>query len=66
MTGTEFARELLALRRNLSVIICGGYSETVDQAGADALGVRALITKPVGGERMDKIVREVFDEKTSG
>jgi PAS domain S-box-containing protein len=47
MGGDELTRALLALRPELPVLICTGYSARVDEAGARAIGARALLPKPV-------------------
>ncbi|MBI4182742.1 MAG: PAS domain S-box protein [Proteobacteria bacterium] len=65
MTGADLTRELLALRRDLPVVICTGYSERIDRANLAALGVRALVMKPVGANNIAKIIREIFDGATT-
>jgi len=47
LTGLELAREMSAIREDLPVIICSGYSATFREEDARALGVRAYLSKPV-------------------
>jgi CheY-like chemotaxis protein len=47
MSGDELTRALLAIRADLPVLICTGYSERLDEAQARALGARALLSKPI-------------------
>ena len=47
ITGVDLARELLALRPDLPVILYTGLSDNVVQREVDALGIRALMKKPI-------------------
>lgn len=47
MTGLELAREMLALRADLPVILYTGLNDGIAQNEAAALGIRAFVTKPV-------------------
>ena len=47
MGGDELTLALLALRPELPVLICTGYSERVDEVQARAIGARALLPKPL-------------------
>jgi CheY-like chemotaxis protein len=47
LTGAQVVRELLRLRPDLPVILCTGFSETIDEEGARALGVRDFAMKPL-------------------
>jgi CheY-like chemotaxis protein len=47
MGGDELTRALLAIRPDLPVLICTGYSARLDDAEARAIGARALLPKPI-------------------
>ncbi|MDH5570565.1 MAG: response regulator [Gammaproteobacteria bacterium] len=47
LSGVEFTRELLSLKPGLPVILCTGYSETLDEKIAQQLGVSVFMKKPV-------------------
>jgi len=47
MTGSQLAAKARALRPGLPVILCSGFSDTVDEAQAQALGIKAYLQKPV-------------------
>jgi PAS domain S-box-containing protein len=47
MAGDELTRALLALRPELPVLICTGYSAGLDEVAARALGARGLLGKPL-------------------
>jgi len=47
MGGDELTLSLLALRPDLPVLICTGYSARLDDQSARAIGARALLPKPL-------------------
>ena len=47
LSGVELADELLALRPDLPIVICSGFSEFVDASNARELGFCAFLQKPV-------------------
>lgn len=61
MTGDVLAERILALRPDIPVIICTGYSEKVTQEMIDRLGIRALIRKPLVRSDLGSAVRQVLD-----
>jgi two-component system, cell cycle sensor histidine kinase and response regulator CckA len=46
-TGFELARELIARRPGLPVILYTGHGERITQRDVEAAGIRALLHKPV-------------------
>jgi CheY-like chemotaxis protein len=60
MTGAELAREVLALRSGLPVIMTTGFSETIDDEKAKRLGIREFLLKPVKKEQLSRVVRKVL------
>ncbi len=45
----------------LTIVICTGYSETIDVEKAKKMGVRAHVMKPVIQGKLARTVREVLD-----
>lgn len=64
LSGTQLARELLALRPDLPLVLCTGFSRTVTPESARALGVRRFVTKPATLAELGRAVREALDEDT--
>jgi PAS domain S-box-containing protein len=62
LSGAELAAALRAERPGTRVILCTGFSEVVDEAGAQALGLRAMLAKPVERRELALAVRRVLDE----
>ena len=62
LTGDELARALLAIRADLPIILCSGYSG-VDEETAHDLGVRHLLNKPVTNAVLCAAVRDSLADK---
>ncbi|HEC13197.1 MAG TPA: PAS domain S-box protein, partial [Acidiferrobacteraceae bacterium] len=60
LTGVELAQKVLALRPELPMILCTGYSEQVDEAKAMALGIRGYLTKPMQIKTLFNMVVELL------
>jgi PAS domain S-box-containing protein len=63
MTGVELAGELLGIRPDIPVILCTGYSDTVNEEKAKAMGIRGFLMKPLGMEVLAKTVIELLGPK---
>jgi len=63
LRGDQLAREILNIRPHIPIILCTGFSSTVNQKKARAIGVRAFAHKPFIRKDLAKIIRKVFDEK---
>jgi PAS domain S-box-containing protein len=62
ITGDILTIKLLAMRPDLPVIICTGYSEKITQEMIDRLGIRALILKPIIRDELLLTVRQILDD----
>jgi PAS domain S-box-containing protein len=63
MTGVEFAREVMSIRRDIPVILCTGFSHLVDANKARETGIRAFVMKPLTRKEIARTVRKVLDER---
>ena len=63
MTGASLAQALLELRPDLPVILCSGYSDEIDDRGAQALKVAAYFQKPVMAEDLLARVGELLSRR---
>ena len=63
MTGTELAKELMNIRPDIPIILCTGFSNSVNSESAKAFGIRKLIMKPVNREEISLVIREILDKK---
>jgi PAS domain S-box-containing protein len=60
MTGDKLAEKVLAVRPDLPVIICTGYSEMMTRERAQEVGIKAVIMKPFMMDEMDELIRKVL------
>lgn len=63
MTGVKLARELLAIRPDIPIILCTGYNNIIPAEGYEALGIKALAHKPIVRSELAKLIRNVLDEE---
>ena len=66
ITGDKLAGKVVAIRPDIPVIICTGFSERINNKHLTALGIKGLLMKPVIKSDMAKTVRKVLDEVKSG
>jgi PAS domain S-box-containing protein len=61
--GFDLAREMLAIRPDLPIVITSGYVRREDQEEAERIGVAALILKPNTIEELGGTLQELFSRK---
>jgi nitrogen-specific signal transduction histidine kinase/CheY-like chemotaxis protein len=66
MTGDALARELIRIRPGLPVIICTGYSQTIDEKRATGMGVSGFVMKPMLITEISAAVRKALDRARAG
>lgn len=64
MSGAELAREILRLRPDLPIILCTGYSETIDEPQALAIGIKAFMLKPFTAKDIAMAIRRVLPRRS--
>ncbi|HEY3276378.1 MAG TPA: GAF domain-containing protein [Syntrophorhabdaceae bacterium] len=64
LTGLHLAEELLKIRGDLPIILCTGYSESVNKEKATAAGIKEFLMKPLARRELGKAVRRALDGKT--
>jgi CheY-like chemotaxis protein len=62
MTGIDVAREILAIRRNTPIILCTGFSDTIDENEAKLLGIKELLMKPVSMRSLAFALKRLLDQ----
>ncbi len=60
MTGDKLAHELNAIRPDIPVIICTGFSERIDKERAASSGIKGFLMKPIVKSELGKMVRKVL------
>ena len=62
MTGVELAKEVLAIRADMPIIMCTGFSYVVNADKAKAAGIKAFAMKPLTKREIARTIRRVLDE----
>jgi DNA-binding NarL/FixJ family response regulator len=60
-TGTELSRQLMAIRPDLPVILCTGFSDSLTPEKSEAAGIRALAMKPIVLSHISSIIRKALN-----
>jgi PAS domain S-box-containing protein len=62
MTGDILAKEILALRPGIPIVLCTGYSEKISKESAAEIGIQAFLSKPLVMGKFAVIVRNILDK----
>ncbi|MBA4368625.1 MAG: hybrid sensor histidine kinase/response regulator [Desulfobacterium sp.] len=63
MTGDQLARELIAVKPGLPVILCTGYNEKFNKLSSEVSGVKGFLIKPIAQLELAALVRKVLDSR---
>lgn len=61
MTGRELAEKLMALRPDIPIILCTGFSQKVDKKSAEEMGINAFVMKPIIMHEIANTIRDILD-----
>ena len=56
LTGKQLAEKVLSLRPEIPIILMTGYSDDITEEGAEELGIKNFLFKPVGFKELDASV----------
>ena len=62
MTGDQLAKKIIAIRQDIPVIICTGFSERINKEKAEIMGIKGFLMKPVVRSEMAHELRRVLDD----
>jgi len=63
MTGAKLAQEVLAIRPDMPMILCTGFSETINEEKALSIGFKEYIMKPISIDQIAHAIRRVLDSR---
>ena len=66
LSGDVLIKEMRALRSDLPVILCTGYSALIDQSRADELGINQFLMKPYRMDELGGIVANLLTKSRAG
>ena len=58
-------RELLRIDPGISVILCTGFREKMDEEKANSLGISGVLFKPVAIRDFAEMVRNILDKRAA-
>ena len=61
MTGDRLAGEFMAVRSDIPVILCTGFSTRMDEKKAAAMGIQAFVLKSILKQDMARTIRRLLD-----
>jgi PAS domain S-box-containing protein len=64
LTGEALVREIRHLRPEIPIILCTGFSYTMDADKATTLGINAFLMKPLVAQDLGLAIRQVFAQGT--
>jgi nitrogen-specific signal transduction histidine kinase/ActR/RegA family two-component response regulator len=63
MTGDKLAQKLMAIRPDIPVILCTGFSEKMSKEKVKSLRIKGFLMKPVVMKDLSGMIRKVLDMK---
>jgi CheY-like chemotaxis protein len=64
INGAQLAGKILAIRPEMPIILCTGFSEQINGEKSEKLGIRGYLMKPVIRTEMAKMIRKVSEGET--
>ncbi len=62
LTGQMLAREMMAIRPDIPIILCTGHSDLIESGKAKAMGIQAFVMKPVIMRQLAGTIRDILDD----
>jgi len=63
MTGDKLAMEILAVRPDMPIVMCTGFSELINKDEAIKIGIKKFVTKPIIISSFARSLREALDKE---
>jgi len=61
MTGVDLASRMMQMRRDIPIILCTGYSNSVDEASAKQIGIKEFALKPLTKRSIAGLIRKALE-----
>ncbi len=65
LNGTELAREIIAIRPSIPIMLTTGFSETIALEQMHQIGIRTLLLKPLIPRELFKAIRNILETNDS-
>jgi CheY-like chemotaxis protein len=63
MIGVDLARRMMQIRPDIPIILCTGYSSSVDEASAKQIGIKEFALKPLTKRSIAGLIRKALEAK---
>lgn len=63
VTGKDLAEQAIALRPDIPIILCTGFSDCIDEQMAQKIGIKAYVMKPYSVNTLDLLVRKILEQE---
>jgi two-component system cell cycle sensor histidine kinase/response regulator CckA len=61
LTGVDLSKEVMAIRPDVPVILCTGFSEIISPEKARAMGIREFVLKPIITREIAVTIRKALE-----
>jgi CheY-like chemotaxis protein len=61
INGADLAKDILSIRSDLPIILCTGFSDTIDEKRAKSIGIKTFLVKPIVLKDLAIQVRTILD-----
>lgn len=61
LTGQMLAREMMAIRPDIPIILCTGHIDLIEEGKPKALGFQAFVMKPIIVGQLAVTIRDILD-----
>lgn len=62
LCGDKLSQEMIAIKPDIPIIMCTGFSEVIEEHKAKHIGIRAFLMKPLLKSELAATIRQVLDE----
>jgi CheY-like chemotaxis protein len=62
LTGVHLAEKIRRIRSDIPIIVCSGYSDSIDEDSYASYGINAFVMKPFAGKDLARAVRQVLEK----
>jgi PAS domain S-box-containing protein len=62
ITGDKLSEKLIAIRKDIPIILCTGFSYRITEEEINTIGIKGLLMKPIIRTDLAQMVRQVLDE----
>ena len=62
LSGSDLSRQMIQIKPDIPIILCTGYSDSINEYQAKVIGVKEFALKPITRNEIAKLIRKVLDD----